>query len=287
MYAGPQQCFFTVVVLLNCYSGYNLMTKAEILFRVNRDTEEEMQAAIDAGWSVTTSRNNTSAPLMVGRYSVLPYYKELETDLAFSGAKLINSYQQHNYIASFDYYEDLKQFTPKTWFELSDVPDNAGPYVIKGCTNSRKQQWDTMMFANTKRAAVEIACELKRDSLIGDQNIIVRKFIPLEKIDEGINGLPMSNEWRFFFYKQTMLSHGFYWVSTDLRGSMDTAGLMFAQKIANIVAEHVNFFVLDIAKTLSGDWIVVELNDGQMSGLSDNDPKVLYTNLKSTLQETI
>jgi hypothetical protein len=37
---------------------------------------------------------------------------------------------------------------------------------------------------------------------------------------------------------------------------------------------------MDIAKTQSGEWIVIELNDGQMSGLSENDPNVLYKNLK-------
>jgi hypothetical protein len=54
----------------------------------------------------------------------------------------------------------------------------------------------------------------------------------------------------------------------------------FIQKVIDRVKDKVNFFVMDIAKTQSGDWIVVELNDGQMSGLSENDPNVLYKNLK-------
>jgi hypothetical protein len=39
-----------------------------------------------------------------------------------------------------------------------------------------------------------------------------------------------------------------------------------------------------VAKTQSGEWIVIELNDGQMAGLSDNDPSVLYHNLKVRLE---
>lgn len=251
----------------------------QILFRQNKDNEEELRAIIHAGFDVTRSRNKTYGDITVGRYSVLPYYKELENDLFYNDSQLVNSYDQHKYIASFEYYEDIKEYTPKTWFSLEDVPENEGPYVVKGCTNSRKHQWNTMMFAETKRKAVEIACDLQADSLIGEQDIIVRQYVPLEKVDEGINGLPMSNEWRFFFYKKKMLSHGFYWVNTDKRGSMDFGGLVFAQGIANIVSEKVNFFVIDIAKTQEGKWIVVELNDGQMSGLSDNDPNVLYKNL--------
>lgn len=38
--------------------------------------------------------------------------------------------------------------------------------------------------------------------------------------------------------------------------------------------------MIDVAQTESGDWIVIELNDGQMSGLSENNPEILYKNLK-------
>ena len=41
---------------------------------------------------------------------------------------------------------------------------------------------------------------------------------------------------------------------------------------------------IDVAQTESGEWIVVELNDGQMSGLSENNPEVLYKNLTTVLR---
>jgi len=41
--------------------------------------------------------------------------------------------------------------------------------------------------------------------------------------------------------------------------------------------------VVDVARTESGEWIVIELNDGQQSGLSDNDPDQLYSNMKKML----
>jgi hypothetical protein len=49
------------------------------------------------------------------------------------------------------------------------------------------------------------------------------------------------------------------------------------------VKDNVNFFVMDVALTESGRWIVIELNDGQMAGLSENDPDVLYGNMKKML----
>jgi hypothetical protein len=41
--------------------------------------------------------------------------------------------------------------------------------------------------------------------------------------------------------------------------------------------------VLDIAETEKGDWILIEMNDAQMSGLSMNDPQMLYKRLAQFL----
>ena len=46
-----------------------------------------------------------------------------------------------------------------------------------------------------------------------------------------------------------------------------------------------SFFVLDVAETASGEWIVVEVNDAQMSGLSGVDPAKLYANMANVLRQ--
>lgn len=222
---------------------------------------------------------------VISRYSCLPFYEELEYDVKYKNSYLINSYEKHKWIANFEYYKQLKDYTFKTYsFEdLKKLPEDM-EFVVKGCTNSLKQRWNTHMYANNKRRAIEIALELQYDALIGQQNIIFREYEPLEILEEGINGLKFANEWRFFFLGNKMLSHGYYWVQIDdIPEKIEKEGLTFAQKIANIACEHCNFFVLDVAKTEKGDWILVEINDGQMSGLSMNDPEELYKNLKDNL----
>jgi hypothetical protein len=223
--------------------------------------------------------------IVVGRYSVLPFYKELETDLNKLGAKLINTYRQHQYIADIkEWYEDLKDFTPKTWFRLEDVPDNKGPFVVKGQTNSRKDRWRTHMFANTKREAVETALRLQEDSLISTQDIYVREFVPLNNYMVGLNGMPISEEYRFFICNEFLLSGAYYWSNylEDIGFTPSARAVPdnFLAKIITAIGNKANFYVVDIAKTQSGEWIVVELNDGQMSGLSCNDPDDLYSALK-------
>ena len=74
---------------------------------------------------------------VIGRYSVFPFYKELEEELAFKNCTLVNSIEQHEYIADIcNYYYDIRDFTPKTYTQWGDIGD--GRWVVKGKTNSRK-----------------------------------------------------------------------------------------------------------------------------------------------------
>lgn len=260
--------------------------KPVIYFRTSRELEDELLVA-KKYFEVVHSRMNLENRLVIPRYSALPFYKELEGDINSQNSSLINSYFEHNYIASFDYYYDLEKYTPKTYFSLQEVPKNSNKqYVVKGKTNSRKQQWKEKMFASNYEDLVKIYLDLSADPIIGDQGVIIREFVPLENFGTGINGLDFANEWRFFFYKENLLSYGYYWSSGDIlptKQDLDPRAIELAREIAKIASERVNFFVIDLAKTKNGDWILIEMNDGQMSGLSENDPEDLYTNLLSAI----
>jgi hypothetical protein len=189
-------------------------------------------------------------------------------------------------VANFDYYEDVKHLTPKTWFELKDIPKDGGPFILKGKTNSRKHQWKTKMFANNYKEAVDIYCELQDDSLVSDQGIIIRQYVPLKSFSQSLNGMPFANEWRFFFYKEELLGTGYYWTNSDVipeLKDLPAEAYAKAKEVAKILSQNINFFVVDIAETATGEWILIEANDGQMSGLTGVDPEQLYSNLKKVL----
>lgn len=268
-----------------------MMTTAHVLFR--KELSLEKMDGINTEFDICskylqTSTERTSIPdgsLVFGRYSVLPYYRELERDLKNRNCTLVNSAYEHNWIAGFQWYNDcefLQQFTPRTWEEWR-VPymKYDGPYVVKGCTNSKKHQWDTHMFAACKRDLLEVTRNLHIDSLVGNQTLLVREYVPLKTFEVGIHGLPFTNEWRFFFYKETMLSYGYYWSNLDdmSKPYITEEAIEFAKMLAREISKYTNFFVLDIAEREEGGWIMIEINDGQMSGLSMNDPEVLYKNL--------
>lgn len=254
----------------------------QILFRKDFNHDNELEIARQY-CDVKEIRDECHGSVVVGRYSVLPYYPELERDLALKNSRLVNAYSEHRWIAYFDYYEVLKDYTFETWTDDNFyLCDYEGPFVVKGRTNSRKQQWNKLMFAENRYNASCIGHELSNDPLLGSQGILYRKYVPLETFEIGINDIPFTNEWRFFFFKQNMLAHGYYWSQADKADEykISPGGIEFAQHIASIVKNHVPFFVLDIAKTETGEWILVEVNDGQMSGLGMCNPHDLYKNLK-------
>jgi hypothetical protein len=266
--------------------------RSVLLYRATLTPKEEIAAAQSAGFFCTSSRMQIKTDdIVIGRFSVLPFYREQETDILSVGAHLVNSLLEHDYVADLrNYVADLKELTPKTWFRLEDVPKDGGPFVLKGATNSKKSAWKTHMYAANFSEAVKVHSRLMEDGLIGDQNIYVRQYVPLFKLGEILNGMPLTEEYRIFVYCGKILSSGFYWDAyhddvIEQYGSiprLEDADIRMEQLLhaaIKRIGDHVPFYAIDIAHKADGGWMIVELNDGQMSGLSANKPDMLYQNL--------
>lgn len=260
--------------------------KPIILFRKSLAEENELEIA-KKYFIVEESRMNLPFNnLIIPRYSALPYYKELEYDVKALRGSLINSYEQHLFVADIgNWYPELVEFTPRTWFNLAKAfEDSKGPWILKGRTNSRKNLWKTHMYATTQKEATEVFYRLMDDSLIGDQGVVIREFEKFVTWDEGIGGLPVTKEFRIFMYKDKVLAKGFYWATHPEvieKWQPNTNGIPddLVRSIAKIVSPQINFWVMDVAQREDGTWRLVELNDGQMSGLSFINPDKLYYNL--------
>lgn len=231
--------------------------------------------------------------LVIPRYSALPYYHELEIDVHNFDSRLINRTDQHRWIAEAHWIQDpdIKPYTPATYcdYDFNTAPE--GSYIVKGKTNSRKQHWNKKMLALNKVHALNIAGELIEDDMLAQQGLIYRQYIPLETWEVGLNGLRFANEWRFFFLGETLIDYGYYWsIASDetLERAKKEPILPFyefAHKIAKIAAKYTNFFVLDVAKTETGHIILIEINDGSMSGLSEIPAIRFYKNLKDKIND--
>lgn len=256
-----------------------------VLFRMTSyEDEPELEACKRHFTTYATRTAVLPNSLVIPRYSALPFFKELETDLHALGSKPINSLFQHSYVANLGHwYPDFESITPKTWFSLYEAGKaSKGPFVLKGETNSRKFSWHTHMFAKDFTAAGEVYSRLSEDGLIGTQSIVTREYVPLRNHGVMPSGIPISHEFRCFFYKNELLTKYFYWANEDVDAE-DNVPDSFMLEVGARGGPNVNFWVADVAQTQAGDWIVVELNDGCMSGLSSTPPEVLYSRLKEAL----
>lgn len=259
-----------------------------------KDDDLEIEALQAAGFILLQRRTEIQKDdLVVARYSALPFYNELEKDVLYVGAKLLNSYQQHSYIADLqNWVVDLKEMTPLTWDRLDLLPEE-GPFILKGGTNSKKGNWKTHMYASNKEEAIEVYFRLSNDSLIGEQPIYIRKFVPLYTYHYDVAGMPVTKEFRFFICDQNVLCGAYYWSShveelTSLPSVTEVPDRFLQESIARI-AKNSNApraYVLDVGIQQNGSPIVIELNDLQMAGLSENSPFLFYQNLKKQLEKT-
>jgi hypothetical protein len=150
------------------------------------------------------------------------------------------------------------------------------------------------MFARNFREAVKVHSRLMEDGLIGAQDIYVRQYVELKKLGEAIGGLPLTEEFRFFIYKGRILCGGFYWDAyhddiMEQYGSIpkvENVPESFLNEAMRRIGDNVQFYALDVGRKADGNWIVIELNDGQMSGLSANSPEMLYNALFAEMLES-
>lgn len=225
--------------------------------------------------------------LIIGRYSLLPFYHHQEKEIKNIKSNLINSYNEHLYISDLkNYIFDLKELTPKTWDSLNNLPDNTS-FILKGETNSKKSLWKTHMFAKSKQEAINIYSRLLDDGVIGEQKIYIREYIPLFKYLDGINGMPVTKEFRFFVAYGKIICGDFYWQNyiddIGFKPDVNEVPLNFLNQVINKIDNKSKFYVIDVAQTEKGNWIVIELNDGQQSGLSCINSDLFYKNLNDVV----
>ncbi len=120
---------------------------------------------------------------------------------------------------------------------------------------------------------------LQGDDLNG--GLVFREFLDLDPLTwHSTSAMPLSLVFRVFFLDSQPVHYGPYWEEgeygdkkLDVRPFLDIAG-----KIGS------RFFTMDIAKTRSGRWIIIELGDGQVSDIPSGSDKrqfyrALYTHL--------
>ncbi|WP_238860176.1 ATP-grasp domain-containing protein [Clostridium sp. YIM B02569] len=222
-------------------------------------------------------------------------YECLYKKLAKKNYYLINNPEEYvntHYLPK--WYKHLEGLTPKTkWSnsapnkeETIDILKDFGdePVIVKDYVKSRKHEWYKSCYIENA-AATDKALQVVDNFINGqgedlNQGIVLREFVNLESIGfHEKSGMPISNEFRLFIYNYKVICTIGYWDGKGINEYPEFVNEI-SEKLKNVKS---NFFTVDIAKKTNREWIIMELGDGQVSGLQDYEVKGFYKNLINCL----
>lgn len=211
------------------------------------------------------------------------HYAELYESLAAKNVRLVNdpsAYRHCHYLP--ESYSAIEGHTPRSvWMKLQGElsmetvmellrPFGSAPALVKDFVKSRKHEWHEACFipSAADRGAVERVVrkflDLQDDDL--NEGLVFREFIEFEPLAvHSKSGMPLTREFRLFFFDGRLSFSAQYWDEGDYRGL--TAPLHRFTDVAAKVRSR--FFTMDVAKRRDGDWMIVELGDGQVAGLPE------------------
>lgn len=237
----------------------------------------------DPLFQVSRPRNSSHASL-VARIGPLDDYEAYETAFADLGFQLINSFEAHQRAADLEHwYPLIADLTPKSkvypqFPELEEVlSDFQLPVFIKGHRQTAKHD-PALSVARTKSDLQRIAKAYQQHPILHWQRVAVREFIELRPLPEQVaHKVKLAMEYRTFWWKGELVGAGPYW-SQYASYEWTAADRSQALEIAQTASKRlkVPFLVIDLAKTQSGEWTIIECNDAQESGYNGVDKAGLW-----------
>jgi hypothetical protein len=240
--------------------------------------------------------NNEKEPVIYRGWMINPVdYKILYYDLLSKNYILINDpiqYRNCHFLP--DSLKYIGNYTPKTIFQKIENESSISTLVekvkifsgksviIKDYVKSEKHYWDTAFFVENSNDTIKLTetinnlIELKENDL--NEGIVIREYIELNNLTKhSKSGMPLSEEYRLFFYKNKLLCIFNYWKEGNY--NINKSDTKHFEEIAETVES--NFFTMDIARKKDGNFIIIELGDGQVSGVPEmGDSFILYKNIK-------
>lgn len=225
--------------------------------------------------------------------------KPLEYEMLYCGLyekniELINDPSEYKFCHYLpENYQVIQELTPKTTykplngqFEVTNFQEQIeafgnSPIIVKDYVKSQKHYWDEACFIPDASDTVKVDSvvrkflELQGSDL--NDGLVFREYVELEELTtHSQSGMPLTKEFRVFVKNGKVISVFQYWDEGDY-GETEPVTIQF-QNLFPKIGSH--FFTMDIAKQKNGGWLIVELGDGQVSGLPDNvDKKSFYRNL--------
>ncbi len=212
-------------------------------------------------------------------------YNRLFTILNRNGIKLINTTEQYLNCHYYpNVFKHIEKYAPKSiWlYDISqsnveicrNYIDN--DIIIKDFVKSEKGSDDIFILPKTLTNDEFYERVLKFKTSRGklfNEGIVFKEYCNLRKYGDK------TNEYRIFVLNGKMIAIS---NNTDL-GYGQVPNCEFLNGIIPLIES--NYFTIDIAERESGEWMILECGDGQVSGLSPNQDEFIY--YSNFLEKTI
>lgn len=236
---------------------------------------------------------NVTAIARIGR---IFDYDSLHTNLQQQGIQLINSTEQHFRCSELEgWYPSLQDLTPKSMvFDQLPTAETISeffdwPVFLRGNYQTSRHSRKLSVFNSISDYEAALPA-LAADPILSGQKIAIREYVRLEQVsDENPEDLPVVMELRTFWWKQNLIGAGPYWnaggVYWNAGSAYQVEGLELnrALTLANKAVERleVPFMVVDVARRVDGEWIIIECNDAQECGYGGISRQDLWRKLLS------
>ena len=223
----------------------------------------------------------------IARIGAFGDYEREYIEMQNAGITLLHSPDQHRRCSELpEWYPLIQDLTPRSrWYaEIPTVEqiesEFTWPVFIKGSRQTSRHQRALAIIRSPEeyRAAI---MHYRDDRILSWQAIVVRELVPLKLVEDvDPTRIPTSLEFRTFWWHGQSVGSGRYWWEGrryDWSEAQRRAALAVAQQVANRL--RVAFLVVDVALTESGQWIVIECNDGQESGYAGVVPLALWSRI--------
>lgn len=219
------------------------------------------------------------------RMGAIHDYSQTCDELKQIGLMPVNNPDEHLRASELvEWYPLIESSTPRSaWFDSPpDVEEVAAqfdwPVFIKGSRQTAMHD-PSLAIARGPDDYERIRAAYQDNAVLGWQSMVIREFVDLAPVKGSvINKIRPSVEYRTFWLHGTCVGVGQYWYQIAQYNVPDLdLGVELAQRAASIL--NVPFLVIDVGKTIKGEWIIIECNDAQESGYSAIEPHTLWSNV--------
>ncbi|WP_155828900.1 ATP-grasp domain-containing protein [Butyrivibrio sp. NC2007] len=221
-------------------------------------------------------------------------YAGVEATIEEMGMHLLIHEAEHIRCSTIEkWYPTIKERTPYTQIydelpPLENVTDDFSfPFFVKGNRQTNHHKKSQCIIENADQYYT-LRNEWGNDKILNWQKVAIREYVPLKVLDSTSfpDSVPISYEFRFFYFEGRCMAYGPYW-NIGPQYSLSEGELPEVLELTDWAAHRlgVSFPAIDVAKTVEGDWIIIEVNDAQESGFVGVNPLKLWNCTIDAMQE--